>query len=113
MFEVRNFNNYFGYISLYLVKIVFVTLELNSISGLQSITMLEDNPNSKKYGKHIRMQGILICNLVFIVIPCKTFTPVYVFQLLHVPCHLNFCIDLLFGWITFFDRLWKTSSEGK
>ena len=31
MFKVHNSNNYFDYVSLYLVKIVFITLELNRL----------------------------------------------------------------------------------
>ena len=70
--------------------------------------MLEDNPNSKKYGKHIRMQGILICNLVFIAIPCKTFTPVYVFRLVHVSVSLEFRHRFAF-WLDYF--LWEALED--
>ena len=63
MFKVQNSNNYFEYVSLYLVKIVFITLELHRYFRIP-ITVIEDNPNSKMYGKHIWMQVFLICNLV-------------------------------------------------
>ena len=54
----HNSNSYFEYVSYYLVKIVFVTFELNKYLRI-TINILEDNPNSKIYGKHIRMQVML------------------------------------------------------
>ena len=46
MFRVHNSNNYFEFVSLYLVKIVFITLELNRYFRI-TITILEDNRKSK------------------------------------------------------------------
>ena len=63
MFRDHNSNNYFECESLYLIKIVFITLELNKYSRITIIT-LEDNPDSKIYGKYIQMQVMLICTLV-------------------------------------------------
>ena len=63
MFRDHNSNNYFEYVSLCLIKIVFITLELNKYSRITIIT-LEDNPDSKIYGKYIQMQVMLICTLV-------------------------------------------------
>ena len=63
MFRVHNSNSYFEYVSLYLVKIVFVTLELNRYFRI-TITILKDNPNSKIYGKHILMQVMSVRTLV-------------------------------------------------
>ena len=63
MFRVHNSNSNFEYVSLYLVKIVFVTLELNRYFRI-TITILKVNPNSKIYGKHILMQVMSIRTLV-------------------------------------------------
>ena len=63
MFKVYNSNNYLKYVSLYLVKIVFISLELNRFFRI-IITITEGNPNSKLYGTHIQIQVIIICNLV-------------------------------------------------
>ena len=45
-FRVHNSNDYFEFVSLYLVKIGFITLELNRYFRI-TITILEDNRKSK------------------------------------------------------------------
>ena len=57
-----------------------------------TITIIEDNPESKIYRKHVRMQVMLIviwfCNLLRLT--SKTFSPLCGFELVHISLSLEF-----------------------
>ena len=63
MFKVHDSDNWFWVCISLLGKNCPIILELNKCFRI-TITKIEDNPNSKIYGKHIRMQVMLIYNLV-------------------------------------------------
>ena len=57
MFKVNNSKNHFEFISLYLVKIAFITLESNNCFRT-AMAIIEDNTNIKIYGKHLDSSNV-------------------------------------------------------
>ena len=64
MFIIHNSTNYFEYLSLCLVKIFFITLELNSCFWITA-TIVEDNPNSNIYGIFTKIEIFAIYIVIF------------------------------------------------
>lgn len=62
-------------------------LQLNWYFSI-TITVMEDNPESKLYGKHIRMQWMLIFNLVLKFVGITS--PLYTFELVPISLPLEF-----------------------